>query len=88
MRMFDRLRFVLVALMVLLGRRIAMRPIVQLGGDPEEFRTPAGIPCGNLSGYTASTRLGVFALRPAPLQVLWLAYPSTIGGDFGSTVSR
>ncbi|MBN9118958.1 MAG: GH3 auxin-responsive promoter family protein [Planctomycetes bacterium] len=35
------------------GRRIAMRPIVQLGGDPEEFRTPAGIPCGNLSGYTA-----------------------------------
>ncbi len=35
------------------GRRIAMRPIVQLGGDPEEFRTPVGIPCGNLSGYTA-----------------------------------
>ncbi|MDB5311309.1 MAG: auxin-responsive promoter [Gemmataceae bacterium] len=35
------------------GRRIAMRPIVQLGGDPEEFRTEAGIPCGNLSGYTA-----------------------------------
>lgn len=35
------------------GRRIAMRPIVQLGGDPDEFRTPAGTPCGNLSGYTA-----------------------------------
>ena len=35
------------------GRKIAMRPIVQLGGDPDEFRTPAGIPCGNLSGYTA-----------------------------------
>jgi hypothetical protein len=35
------------------GRRIAMRPIVQLSGDPEEFRTPSGIPCGNLSGYTA-----------------------------------
>jgi len=35
------------------GRKIAMRPIVQMGGDPEEFRTPAGIPCGNLSGYTA-----------------------------------
>ncbi|MFO1270960.1 MAG: tetratricopeptide repeat protein [Rubrivivax sp.] len=34
------------------------------------------------SGYTASTRLGVFALRPAPVQALWLAYPSTIGGDF------
>src|SRR5438132_3740510 len=35
------------------GRRIAMRPIVQFGGDPDEFRTEAGIPCGNLSGYTA-----------------------------------
>jgi hypothetical protein len=35
------------------GKRIAMRPIVQFGGDPDEFRTPAGIPCGNLSGYTA-----------------------------------
>ncbi|MCS7271411.1 MAG: GH3 auxin-responsive promoter family protein, partial [Gemmataceae bacterium] len=34
-------------------RKIAMRPIVQLAGDPEEFHTPAGIPCGNLSGYTA-----------------------------------
>ncbi|HSQ57615.1 MAG TPA: GH3 auxin-responsive promoter family protein, partial [Gemmata sp.] len=35
------------------GRRVAMRPIVQMVGDPEEYRTPAGIPCGNLSGYTA-----------------------------------
>lgn len=35
------------------GRKVAMRPIVQMCGDPEEFCTPAGIPCGNLSGYTA-----------------------------------
>jgi len=35
------------------GRKIALRPIVQMVGDPEEFRAPAGIPCGNLSGYTA-----------------------------------
>jgi protein O-GlcNAc transferase len=36
----------------------------------------------DLSGYTASSRLGVFALRPAPVQALWLAYPSTIGADY------
>jgi hypothetical protein len=35
------------------GRKVAMRPIVQMVGDPEEFRTPSGVPCGNLSGYTA-----------------------------------
>ncbi len=35
------------------GRKVAMRPIVQMVGDPEEYRTSAGIPCGNLSGYTA-----------------------------------
>lgn len=33
-------------------RYIAMRPMVQMVGDPEEYRTEAGIPCGNLSGYT------------------------------------
>jgi hypothetical protein len=38
------------------GRKIAMRPMVQMVGDPEEFRTPAGIPCGNLSGYTAQVQ--------------------------------
>jgi hypothetical protein len=35
------------------GRKVALKPIVQMVGDPEEFRTEAGIPCGNLSGYTA-----------------------------------
>lgn len=36
----------------------------------------------DMSGFTASSRLAVFALRPAPIQVLWLAYPSTTGADF------
>ncbi len=36
----------------------------------------------DMSGYTANTRLGVFALRPAPVQALWLAYPSTTGAEF------
>ena len=33
-------------------QRISCAPILQLAGDPEEFRTPAGIPCGSLSGLT------------------------------------
>lgn len=39
------------------GRRIAMRPIVQMVGDPDEFRTEAGIPCGNLTGFTAKIQM-------------------------------
>src|SRR4051795_3375181 len=33
-------------------QRISCSPILQLAGDPEEFRTEAGIPCGSLSGLT------------------------------------
>lgn len=36
----------------------------------------------DMSGYTQSSRLSVFALRAAPVQALWLAYPSTTGSDF------
>lgn len=39
------------------GRGIAMRPMVQMVGDPDEFRTPSGIMCGNLSGYTAQVQM-------------------------------
>jgi hypothetical protein len=34
-------------------RRLFLRPIVQMVGDPDEYRTPGGVSCGNLSGYTA-----------------------------------
>jgi hypothetical protein len=37
-------------------RRLFLRPIVQMCGDPEEYKTPAGTPCGNLSGYTAEVQ--------------------------------
>jgi len=35
------------------GRKLFLRALVQMVGDPEEYRTESGIPCGNLSGFTA-----------------------------------
>ena len=35
---------------------IKLRPVMQLVGDPEEYRTRSGIPCGNLSGFTAQVQ--------------------------------
>jgi hypothetical protein len=37
-------------------QRISCAPILQLTGDPEEFHTPAGIPCGSVSGLAVRTQ--------------------------------
>src|SRR5262245_6149735 len=37
-------------------RSVSLRPIVQIAGDPDEFRTAAGIPCGSISGFTANVQ--------------------------------
>ncbi len=34
-------------------RKLALRPVVQMVGDAEEYRTPGGVPCGNASGFAA-----------------------------------
>lgn len=36
----------------------------------------------DLTGYGARTNADIFALRPAPLQVNWLAYPGTAGAPW------
>lgn len=36
----------------------------------------------NMNGYTKGARNEIFALHPAPIQVMWLGYPGTSGASF------
>lgn len=36
----------------------------------------------NMNGYTKGARNEIFALCPAPIQVMWLGYPGTSGASF------
>jgi hypothetical protein len=37
-------------------KHIFFQPIVQMVGDADEYRSPSGVPCGNLSGFTAQVQ--------------------------------
>src|SRR5262245_20196816 len=50
---------------------VRMRPIVQMSGDWQEFRTEAGIPCGAVTGLTATMQLRI---------IRWLyCVPASVG---------
>ena len=36
----------------------------------------------NLNGYTKGTRNEIFAVRPAPVQMLYMGFPGTMGADY------
>jgi protein O-GlcNAc transferase len=40
----------------------------------------------DLMGFTEQSRMGLFALRPAPVQVNYMGYPGTLGADFYDAV--
>lgn len=70
----------------------------KISGEAEHFIDLSQIPCNgkaadrihsdgihiliNMNGYTKGARNELFALRPAPVQVMWLGYPGTSGASF------
>lgn len=36
----------------------------------------------NMNGYTKGARNEIFALKPAPIQIMWLGYPGTSGAQY------
>src|SRR5262245_40237503 len=43
-------------------KELLMRPIVQMAGDHDEMRTPSGVPCGAVTGLTATMQKRIVRL--------------------------
>lgn len=70
----------------------------KIANESEHFIDLSQIPCNgkaadriyadgihilvNMNGYTKGARNEIFALRPAPIQVMWLGYPGTSGASY------
>lgn len=70
----------------------------KIANEAEHFIDLSQIPCNgkaadriyedgihvlvNMNGYTKGARNEIFALRPAPIQVMWLGYPGTSGASY------
>jgi predicted O-linked N-acetylglucosamine transferase (SPINDLY family) len=68
--------------MVALADKVVETAEVSLIEQAEMVRQDGITILVDFNGFTQGSRLGLFSLRPAPVQVLWLAYPSTTGSDF------
>lgn len=58
---------------------VRLKPILQLSGDWEEFHTETGVPCGALTGLTASTQMRM---------IRWLYCMPGIGGKIKDARSK
>ncbi|VVC99805.1 unnamed protein product [Leptidea sinapis] len=57
--------------------------LIKCNGEAAELINNDGIQIlVNMNGYTKGARNEIFALRPAPIQVMWLGYPSTSGATY------
>jgi protein O-GlcNAc transferase len=70
----------------------------KIAAECDEFVDLSSLPCNgqaadriyndkihilvNMNGYTKGARNEIFALKPAPIQVMWLGYPGTSGAPY------
>lgn len=94
--MHDRSRFEIFCYALSVDDGTAFRS--KIANEAEHFIDLSQIPCNgkaadriyadgvhvlvNMNGYTKGARNEIFALRPAPIQVMWLGYPGTSGASY------